>query len=89
MIADIDGDGLIDVVSSEMHQGIDPDEVAVFFNHANGSEWTKQVVSSKGSHLIRVADIGNDGDMDIIGANWSGPYQPVEMWENQSLVSTR
>jgi hypothetical protein len=86
--ADINGDGAIDVVASEMHQGADPDEVAVFINHANGSAWAKQVVSSKGSHFIRVADIGNDGDMDIMGANWSGPYQPVEMWENQAGTSS-
>jgi len=82
--ADINGDGMIDVVSSEMHQGADPDEVAVFINHNNGSSWKKQVVSTKGSHFIRAGDIGNDGDMDIIGANWSGSYQPVEMWENKS-----
>ncbi|MFC1635862.1 FG-GAP repeat domain-containing protein [Planctomycetota bacterium] len=82
--ADINGDGMIDVVSSEMHQGADPDEVAVFINRKNGSSWEKQVISSRGSHYIRVADIGNDGDMDIIGANWSGPYQPIEMWENKS-----
>jgi hypothetical protein len=43
--ADINGDGLIDVVSSEMHQGGDPDEVAVFLNQANGSAWTKQRVA--------------------------------------------
>ncbi len=82
--ADMNGDGLIDVVSSEMHQGADPDEVAVFINRNNGASWQKQVVSSKGSHFIQVGDIGNDGDMDIMGANWSGPYQPIEMWENQS-----
>jgi hypothetical protein len=82
--ADINGDGMVDVVSSEMHQGADPDEVAVFINQAKGTQWTKQVVSTKGSHYIRVGDIGNDGDMDIIGANWSGPYQPIEMWENKS-----
>jgi len=80
--ADINCDGMIDVVSSEMHQGDDPDEVAIYINQENGSAWTKQVISSKGSHLIRAADIGNDGDIDIIGANWSGPYQPIEMWEN-------
>ena len=82
--ADMNGDGMIDVIASEMHQGADPDEVAVFINQANGSNWTKQVLSTKGSHYIRVADIGNDGDMDIVGANWSGPYQPIEMWENKS-----
>jgi hypothetical protein len=87
--ADMNGDGMIDVVSSEMHQGADPDEVAVFINKANGSAWTKQVISTKGSHLIRAVDIGNDGDIDIIGANWSGPYQPVELWENKSADQAR
>ncbi|MHC4174071.1 MAG: FG-GAP repeat domain-containing protein [Planctomycetota bacterium] len=82
--ADLNGDGAIDVVSAEMHQGADPDEVAVYINRANGSSWRKQTISSKGSHFIRAADIGNDGDMDIIGANWSGSYQPIEMWENKS-----
>lgn len=81
--ADMNGDGAVDVVASEMHQGVDPDEVAVFLNSGNGSSWMKQVISKKGSHLIQVADIGNDGDMDIVGANWSGPYQPIEMWENK------
>ena len=31
-----------------------------------------------------LGDIDKDGDMDIVGANWSGPYQPIEMWENKS-----
>ncbi|MHC4440205.1 MAG: FG-GAP repeat domain-containing protein, partial [Planctomycetota bacterium] len=91
--ADINGDGMIDVVSSEMHQSADPDEVTVFVNQTNGSNWTKQIISSRGSHFIRAADIGNDGDIDIIGANWSGSYQPIEMWENKSsggiLISSR
>ncbi len=82
--ADINGDGATDVVASEMHQGADPDEVSVFINSGDGSSWVKQVISKKGSHYIRVADIGNDGDMDIVGANWSGPYQPIEMCENKS-----
>ncbi|MHC4699349.1 MAG: FG-GAP repeat domain-containing protein, partial [Planctomycetota bacterium] len=85
--ADINGDGAADVILSEMHQGADPDEVTVYINRANGSSWTKQVVSGKGSHYIRVADIGSDGDMDIVGANWSGPYQPIEMWENKSAAN--
>ena len=82
--ADINCDGIIDVVSSEMHQGTDPDEVTVYINQNDGILWKKQVISSRGSHFIQVGDIGNDGDMDIIGANWSGNYQPIEMWENKS-----
>ena len=82
--ADIDGDGAIDVVSSEMHQSADPDEVAVFINQGNGLSWNKQIISTRGSHFIQAGDIGNDGDIDIMGANWSGNYQPIEMWENKS-----
>jgi hypothetical protein len=81
--ADIDGDGMPDVVSAEMHQGNDPDEVAVYINRQNGDFWLKQVVSNRGSHYIQVADIGADGDFDIVGANSSGSYQPVEIWLNR------
>jgi hypothetical protein len=82
--ADMNGDGAIDVVAAEMHQGTDPDEVVVYINRAKGSSWKKQVVSTKGSHFIRCADIGSDGDTDIMGANWSGSYQPIELWRNDS-----
>jgi len=84
VMADIDGDGLLDVVSSEMHQGADPDEVVVHINRQNGASWTRQVISVRGSHYIQVADVGADGDLDIMGANWSGDYQPIELWLNRT-----
>ena len=57
--------------------------MTVFLNQDNGLSWNKQIVSTRGSHYIQAGDIGNDGDIDIIGANWSGNYQPIEMWENR------
>ena len=80
---DINGDGVVDVVTAEMHQGIDPDEVAVYINKDKGLAWAKQVLSVKGSHCIQAADFDNDGDPDIIGANHGGSYQVIEMWENK------
>jgi hypothetical protein len=44
-------------------------------------------VPSRGSHDILLTDIGGDGDLDIVGANWSGDFQPVELWENRSRTS--
>jgi hypothetical protein len=82
--ADFNGDGAVDVAMSQMHQGKDPDEVAIFTNRNGGKSWQKQVLSTRGSHCIRAGDIGSDGDMDVVGANWSGPYQPIELWENCS-----
>jgi len=82
--ADFNGDGRVDIAMSEMHQGDDPDEVVVFMNRDKGSAWDRQVLSTRGSHCIQAGDIGSDGDFDLVGANWSGPFQPVELWENQS-----
>ncbi len=81
---DIDNDGHTDVVTAEMHQGQDPDEVKVYLSKKNGTAWQKVVLATTGSHSMRLVDIDNDGDMDLFGANWSGEHQAVELWKNRS-----
>jgi hypothetical protein len=80
--SDFDRDGDVDVASAEMHQGQDPDEVKVYLNDGTGLGWTKQVISTRGSHSMQVVDLDRDGDDDLVGANWSGEYQAVEIYEN-------
>ncbi|MGB7492010.1 MAG: FG-GAP-like repeat-containing protein [Thermoanaerobaculia bacterium] len=85
--ADMDRDGDLDLVTAEMHQSSNPDEVSIYLNEGSGLVWNQQVVDTTGSHNLRVGDIGNDLDIDIYGANWndSAPNSAViEMWENQS-----
>jgi hypothetical protein len=85
-VVDLNGDGGLDIVTAGMHQGDDPDEVKLYINRdGRGGAWQKQVVATTGSHNIRAVDIGNDGDYDIFGANWSLSSQ-VDLWEN--LTST-
>jgi hypothetical protein len=79
-IADFDGDGLGDIATAEMHQGEDPDEVKIYLNAGAGETWRKVVLSTTGSHSMRIADLDGDGDMDLYGANWRG--RAVEWWEN-------
>ena len=79
---DMDGDGDVDVVVAEMHQGENPDEVVVYRNEGDGISWSRQVLSGNGSHDLVLADFGGDGDLDVLGANWSGKHQPVELWVN-------
>lgn len=81
-VADMDGNGRTDLITAEMHQSEDPDEVMIFFNGEHGA-WTKQVLSTRGSHLLQVGDVDEDGDPDVMGANWSGEYQPIEIWWNR------
>ncbi len=84
---DVDRDGDLDLVTAEMHQSSNPDEVSVYFNNDSGTSWTQQVIAEGGSHNVRAGDIGGDGDIDVFGANWndSAPNSAVvEMWVNQS-----
>jgi hypothetical protein len=78
-VCDMDNDGLPDIVTAEMHQS-KRKRVMVYLNRGGAIKWKQQVVAETGSHNICVADVGKDGKMDIVGANWSGDYQPVEMW---------
>jgi hypothetical protein len=83
-VADADLDGRPDILYAEMHQGEDPDEVAVFLNRGAGLKWEKSVVATTGLHSIQAADLDGDGDIDLFGANWSGKFQPVQVWINET-----
>lgn len=78
-VNDINRDGRKDIIFAEMAQSAQK-RVGYFEGNANGS-WTLRVIATTGSHNIRVADLGNDGDLDIIGCNWQGP--PLEAWINR------
>lgn len=82
-VTDMDLDKLPDILYAEMHQGADPDEVVLMINKNRGKKWEKHVLGNKGSHVLQVFDYDNDGDTDFFGANWSGKYQPLQLWENK------
>jgi hypothetical protein len=80
---DMNHDGESDVVTAEMEQSAQR-RISIYFNEGKGLRWRQQVVGRTGSHNLRLADIGNDGDIDIIGANHGnyGGDTPVDLWEN-------
>ena len=79
VVCDMNNDDELDVVAAEMHQSPQK-RVMIYLNRGGAVKWECQVIADSGSHNICVADIGNTGYLDIIGANWKGEYQPVEMW---------
>ncbi len=83
-IVDFDQDGRADIVSAMMHQGKAPTEIKIYFNQGSGRTWSKQVLSTKGSHNMRIVDIDGDDDPDLFGANWDGENQNPELWINST-----
>jgi hypothetical protein len=78
-VCDLNGDGLPDIVTAEMHQS-KRKRVMVYLNEGDG-RWNRQVLAETGSHNLCVGDVNGDGRPDVVGANWSGEYQAVEVWQ--------
>jgi hypothetical protein len=81
-IADFDGDGDMDVVAGEMKKSRMTGDLVLFRNNGDALSWTPRLIASRvGIYDGVVADIGNDGDPDIIGCK---DYNkgPIDLWEN-------
>jgi len=79
-VCDIDGDGHLDIVAAEMHQSPHK-RVMAYLGAARGTAWTKEIVADTGSHNLCVVRLADTGGCAIVGANWSGVHQPLDLWE--------
>lgn len=83
-VADMDGDGDVDIITAE-HKG-PLLRVQIWQNDGAGNFTLREVDKGKESHLgARVADLNNDGAMDIISIGWDR-YQYLHVWRNDGLV---
>jgi hypothetical protein len=88
-LADIDGNGYVDIVVAKMHQASAPQEVCVYYNESKATSWTRQVVATTGSHNIVLIDVNATGRIDIYGANWNNIASTggaIELWLNKGNV---
>jgi hypothetical protein len=85
-LADMDGNGTLDIVVAKMHQASAPQAVTVYLNQGGGECWHRRVVAKTGSHNIVLVDVGANGRTDIYGANWnnrSSTHGAIELWLNE------
>lgn len=88
LAGDFNLDGRTDIAMAAMQQGIGPEDVAVYLQGPRGQPWSRQVIGTRGSHTMKAFDFDQDGDLDLMGAHWSGDHQPVELWENTLATRT-
>ncbi|HPA96880.1 MAG: VCBS repeat-containing protein [Thermoanaerobaculia bacterium] len=74
---DLNGDGLLDVVSAEW----DGDAVIAYLNLGNNLWLTNDIATGfDGARHVAVADLDADGDLDVLGAAVAGDL--IRWWEN-------
>ncbi len=83
-VADMDRDGDLDVITCEHKGPKGKFRLQIFENDGKGN-FTEHIADrGKESHLgARVADMDNDGDMDIVSAAWDN-YQFLHLWRNDN-----
>jgi hypothetical protein len=84
---DMNNDGHMDVVAGKFERDDGtippPYSIMVYYNtNGDGLSWNVTEVSDVGIYLGVIGDVGNDGDLDIVGSRsyWKGP---IEIWENK------
>lgn len=83
-VADVNGDGQLDIFFGEMQQSATK-RLGILNNNGAGASWTPDIIATTGAHNIAVGDVGNDGDLDILNANWnvSAPDgASIHLWIN-------
>ena len=81
-VGDFNHDGYPDVFAGEMNTV--GSQVIVYENQGgDGNTWNPMILSTQGTHNARIGDIGADGDLDIVGKNYTGE-KVVELWLNQT-----
>ncbi|MEM6630739.1 MAG: VCBS repeat-containing protein [Bacteroidota bacterium] len=82
-IADLDGDGDIDLVTSE-HKGSTLN-TQLWENAGDGTFSCKVIDRGKENHLgTQLADLDGDGDLDLVGAGWD-QYEYMHLWRNDQI----
>ena len=83
-VADMDRDGDLDIITCEHKGPKGKFRLQIFENDSKGN-FTEHIADrGKESHLgARVADMDNDGDLDIVSVAWDN-YQFLHLWRNDN-----
>lgn len=85
-IADLDGDGQADIaMAEERYPGLEPDGSLFWFSAGTDlkEEWQKHlIITQYSSNNLDLADIDQDGDIDLLTCEHKGEVLELQLWEN-------
>jgi hypothetical protein len=86
-VADLDGNKKNDIIiSEERYPGLEPDGNLFWYrnpgNTGNDPWERKRIVTQYSMNNLDVADLDQDGDMDLITAEHKGPELETQIWVN-------
>jgi hypothetical protein len=89
-MADFNNDGYMDIHTSIRHDNPgNEDNVSIWLSNGEPEPaFNEQILAKTGSHFSKTGDVDQDGDVDILGANWSGPvdnHADILLWRNEML----
>ena len=62
----------------------------LWLNDGDGTSWTKKIVDPEyGMYYGVIGDLGNDGDMDIVGPNTYSKESKIVILENNTSPGAR
>ncbi|MEM6344997.1 MAG: VCBS repeat-containing protein [Bacteroidota bacterium] len=90
-LADLNGDGKLEIVmAEERYPGLEPDGALLFFSAAQNVHlpWDKHLIARQySSNNLDLADIDQDGDIDLLTGEHKGPNLELQLWENDGKAS--
>jgi hypothetical protein len=82
-LADMDGDGRLDIFVAEMGLGRNPEPKVLIYQNKGGGAFERFVVDGNcATHDAKVGDIGNSGRVSIVGKPYN-PGRQVDLWLNK------
>ncbi len=96
-VADIDGDGHLDIFCAEMAKWTDsatrPDHpdarMWIFYGDGRGGFEKTTLATGIENHESRVADLDGDGDLDIVGKPYGFGTPRLDIWLNRGKAGSR